>query len=180
MRTGYNHQKEGSGYTLLPAMLIVALMPVALSVSGCARSKESKAEPEVQRALVSKERLPDKPASNDIETPVPTAIKDQLLSADDVKDGAELEAETIAVDGHEKRLLISGHGRFLCGPTGNCPYWIFRETPREYEQEADLGVAQAVGIEKERQSFRSCSHDNTALLPTPICVCISSIELGIV
>jgi len=70
-----------------------------------------------------------------------------------IREGAELHAETIVLDAGQKRLLISGRGRFLCSPTGNCPYWIIRETPTGYEKEVELGVAQNVTMEKGSAGF---------------------------
>lgn len=138
--------------SLLPAVIIAAVIAVILFLNGCERSKQSKAEPEIQKGAVATGQVPDKPAPNNIETPVPTAIRDQLLSADDIKDGAKLHAETIVLDGDNNRLLITGHGQFLCSPTGNCPYWIFRKTADRYEQEIE-GSAQTVSVETSKSSF---------------------------
>ena len=134
----------------LAVLAIVAIVHLALSVSGCTREspKQGKAESAVQKAPVSKERVPDNPALSKIEVPVPNEIKNHLLRADDIRGGAELHAKTIVVDADQTRLLISGRGRFLCSPTGNCPYWIFRKTAVGYEQEVDLGVAQTVRAER--------------------------------
>ena len=60
-------------------------------LTGCERQKQSNTDPEIQKGTVSPQPLPDKSAPNDIEIPVPTAIKDQLLNADDIRDGAELD-----------------------------------------------------------------------------------------
>jgi hypothetical protein len=79
--------------------------------------------------------------------PVPKQIEDELLSAEDVRDGATLKAQLIGEGSPARRLLVQGNGQFLCSPTGNCPYWIFRETPSGYEMEVDLGVAQSLNLQ---------------------------------
>lgn len=84
---------------------------------------------------------------------VPPKIRAQLLSSDDIRNGATLKSETIAVDASQERLLISGEGPTLCSPTGNCPHWIFRQTPSGYEMEVDLDVAQEVSIETGKTKF---------------------------
>ena|ERR1051326_3090082 len=62
------------------------------------------------------------------------------------------KAEQFIVDGEETRLLIRGSGQFLCSPTGNCPYWIFRKTANGYAQEIE-GSAQAITVKKGNSKF---------------------------
>jgi len=82
------------------------------------------------------------------ESPVPQVIQDQLLTAEDVRDGARLLAEVIPTGKGPVRLLVSGDGPFSCGATGNCDRWIFRQTPSGYELEAELGSAQSFTFQK--------------------------------
>ena len=84
---------------------------------------------------------------------VPFEIRNQLLTAQDIRDGATLKSEAIELDETRKRLLISGDGPTLCSPTGNCPHWIFRQTPAGYEMEVDLDVAQEVSVHPGKTKF---------------------------
>ena len=136
-------------YSLLTVIVITLILVV---LTGCERQKQSNTDPEIQKGTVSPQPLPDKSAPNDIEIPVPTAIKDQLVNADDIRDGAELDAKAIVLSADDNRLLITGHGRFLCSPTGNCPYWIFHKTTNGYEQEIE-GSAQTVSVETDKSKF---------------------------
>jgi hypothetical protein len=97
--------------------------------------------------------IKDPPRQPQTAVPVPSEIKDQLLSTQDITGGAELQAQIIVLDAGEMRWLISGHGLTLCSPTGNCPRWIFRRTAHRYEQEVDLGEAQTVTIETGKAKY---------------------------
>ena len=80
---------------------------------------------------------------------VPQQIRDQLLTEEDIKNGAMLTARIIPTREEPVRLLISGDGPYNCSPTGNCDHWVFRQTSTGYEQEADLGSAQSVEIQEQ-------------------------------
>jgi hypothetical protein len=126
-------------------VLIVSLVHIVLSLNsyGLGLSRLM-TQPAVQKA------------SKPVETKtvsIPKEIKERLLSVEDVKDGAELRAETIVAGANQTRLLIGGDGRFFCSPTGNCPYWIFRKTRMGYQEEVNLGEAQTVSIEKGKAKF---------------------------
>jgi hypothetical protein len=84
--------------------------------------------------------------------PVPQAIRDQLLTPEDIKDGAKLQVEVIPTPAGEERLLISGDGPYSCSPTGNCDRWIFRRTAEGYPLEIDLGSAQEVNFKPNADS----------------------------
>jgi hypothetical protein len=84
---------------------------------------------------------------------VPQQIRDQLLTEEDIKDGAMLIAQVIPTREEPLRLLISGDGPYSCSPTGNCDHWVFRQTSTGYEQEAELGSAQTVEIQEQPNKF---------------------------
>jgi hypothetical protein len=121
------------------AAVLVTLIQLTLSISGCAPKTP--------------EETNTGPDASAVDMSVPPQIRDQLLSAEDIRGRATLKSETIEVDATQKRLLISGEGPFLCSPTGNCPYWIFRQTLAGYEMEIDLDVAQEVTIETGKTKF---------------------------
>jgi hypothetical protein len=114
--------------------LVLAL--VQLTLFSCSRPAE-KPEPE--------------PSATGQDAPVPDEIKNQLLSADDIRDGAELYAKTIIIDA-QSRLLIHSRGKSLCSITGDCPYWIFQKTENGYAQEIE-GSALSVDIEAGKSHF---------------------------
>src|SRR5262249_32674913 len=97
--------------------------------------------------------IKDPPRQPQAAIPLPNEIKDQLLGAQDIRDGAELQAQIIVLDPGEMRWLISGTGPTLCSPTGNCPRWIFKRTDHRYEREVDLGEAQTVRIETGKTKY---------------------------
>jgi hypothetical protein len=133
---------------------LVLLALAHLMLFSCTRpspkQQSRKVEPVKKGTTASKHAPASTTAEQDL--PVPEEIKHQLLNADEIRDGAELHAETIVIEVDQKRLLIRGAGRFLCSPTGNCPYWIVRRTADGYEQEIE-GSAQTVDIQRGQSQF---------------------------
>jgi hypothetical protein len=116
------------------ALILLALVP--LTLFSCSRPAE---------------KLKPEPSATGQDAPVPDEIKNQLLSAADIREGAELYAKTIIIDA-QSRLLIHSRGKSLCSVTGDCPYWIFQKTESGYAQETE-GSALSVDIEAGKSPF---------------------------
>ena len=95
---------------------------------------------------------------------MPDEIKNQLLSAADIREGAELYAKTIIIDA-QSRLLIHSRGKSLCSVTGDCPYWIFQKTENGYAQEIE-GSALTVDIQTGKSQFPEVLARQTVFTPT--------------
>jgi hypothetical protein len=133
---------------------LVPLALVHLMLFSCMRQspqQSRKVEPVVKKGTTRSKQAPASTAAEQ-DLPVPEEIKYQLLNADEIRDGAKLHGETIVIDVDQRRLLIRSSGPFLCSPTGNCPYWIFRKAADGYEKEIE-GSAQAVDIQRGQSQF---------------------------
>jgi hypothetical protein len=143
---------------LVQPALVLAL--VQLTLFSCSRPAE-KPEPE--------------PSATGQDAPVPDEIKNQLLSASDIREGAELYAKTINLDA-QSRLLIHSRGKSLCSVTGDCPFWIFQKTETGYAQEIE-GSALSVDIETGKSQFPEVLARQAVFTPAPEPIAVFSFGL---
>jgi hypothetical protein len=58
--------------------------------------------------------------------------------------------QSISASGSVVGLSVQGHGECLCGPTGNCDFWIFQSTKGKYRLVLETPNLQVFGFLKPR------------------------------